>query len=162
MTDKEVAPWLKRYLTVLQHPDPSSLLPCLHWTVSNEMDVCFHKLVLWLEVNRICQWDALQRRHNELSSFFQKKSSSSKMFVSSDVLQNYLSDCSCPQQYTCSLSESPWYYDPNQQGKVIHWIISHAISKMYHRERVITSQRQIYMENVTCCRTSDRRNSERR
>jgi hypothetical protein len=148
MTDEEVAPWLKRYLKVLEHPDPSSLLPCLHCTVSKEADICLHKLVLWLEVNRICQWDALQRRHSGLTSFFRKQEQQKEMFASSDVLQNYLSDCACPQQYTRQVSENPWYYEPNQRRRVLHWIVSRAISKMYHRERAITSRRQTHMDSI--------------
>jgi hypothetical protein len=51
--------------------------------------------------------DALQRRHNGLSSFFRKEEQQQEMFASSDVLQNYISDCSCPQEYTRPVSENP-------------------------------------------------------
>jgi hypothetical protein len=50
--------------------------------------------------------------------------------------------------FDCTILFFAWYYEPNQRRKVIHWIISRAISKMYHRERAITSRRQTHMDSV--------------
>lgn len=148
MSDDEVAPWFQRYLKALEHPNPSSLLPCLDCTVSDEADSCLHNLVLWLEGSRICQWDALQRYRSGLSCFFRRKEQPKELFASSDVLQSYLTDCACPQQYTRQVSGNPWFYEPSQRRKVIHWVVSLAISKMYHRERAITSQSQTHLDRI--------------
>jgi hypothetical protein len=133
--------WLKRSLEVLQYPDPSSVLPCLHSTVSEEADKCLYKLVFWLEVNKICQWDALKRHHTELSCFFRKQKQQLRLFASSDVLEKYLSECGCPQQYTHRTS-TPWYYEPSQRYQVIRWIVSYAIFMVYRREKAISSQQR--------------------
>jgi hypothetical protein len=141
MNNEKTNKWLKSSLEVLQYPDPSSVLPCLHSTVSEEADKCLYKLVFWLEVNKICQWDALKRHHTELSCFFRKQEQQLRLFASSNVLEKYLSECACPRQYTLRTS-TPWYYEPSRRHKVIRWIVSIAIFKVYRREKAITSQKR--------------------
>jgi len=148
--------WLIRSLKVLKHTDPSSLLPCLVTKGRNskqtsedgnisdeEADRCVYFLTLWLETHIIRQWDN-PTRNAKFENFCANQTSNQdkQLFASSAALEKYLAELGCPTQYILSQNSVD---DEIKRYKVIHWIVSCAISKSYQEFQ----RNQICGKNLT-------------
>ena len=127
--------WICDTLTNLNHPNPQSVCDCLciiNTSVNERMiaDKQFQLFIQWIEDTIIRQWEPLKRKQ-----FLRN----TKKFWTNGII-HYIQHLDCPTHYYNNTTNvEGWKYDFHLRKRILHWIVTCAISDSYEEHKQPTN-----------------------